>query len=168
MKRASCKKCISDCTGSIVRKWIVSYIFGISEPGLGQAWVGLGERVLLWYRCVFSLFVLHLVIMRVDVNLIQKLCYMEGGIPWRESSFLWATYAQNVFAVCILVRAEMKEWGSCDWLSELWESGGLVPQFTPTLPGREQFACPLFKPSIVQRCGRWPPSVPAFGSKVLG
>lgn len=125
-----------------------------------------GEGVTLGSMC-FQ-FVLHFAIVRVDVNLIQKLCYMEGGIPWRESSFLWTAYAQNLFAVCLLVRAEMKEWGSCDWLSELWESGGLVPQFTPTLHGREHFARPLFKPTIVQRCRRWPPSVPAFGSKVLG
>lgn len=45
---------------------------------------------------------LHVAIKKVDANLIQKLCYMEGVIPWRECSILWTTYPPNLFAVHVL------------------------------------------------------------------
>lgn len=98
---------------------------------------GVGESreggVTLGSVCCLS--VLYLAIMRVDVNLIQKLYSVEAGIFWRETSFLWTAYAQSLFAVSILVRAEMKEWGSCDWLSKLQESEGLAHQFSLTVEG---------------------------------
>ena len=95
--------------------------------------------------------VLYLAIMRVNVNLIQKLYNVEGGIFWRKTSVLWTAYAQNLFAVCILMRAEMKEGGSCDWLSKLQECEGLAHQLSLTVEGRGgQSLTPYSKPRKMQ------------------
>lgn len=74
---------------------------------------------------VLFLFVLHLSIKKVNVNLIQKLCYIERGIPWKEYNILWTT-RPRIYLLCAscedwderirqlgLALCATRIWGSC-------------------------------------------------------
>lgn len=68
----------------------------------GRTGVCVSERGRLFWDQCFLFVCLHFAIKKIDVNLIQKLCYMERGIPWREYSILRTTYPLNLFAVHVL------------------------------------------------------------------
>lgn len=73
-----------------------------------RAGVGVAKRGHYFGTSVFFLFVLHLAVKKVGVNWIQKLRYVEGGIPWRECNILWTTCPESICCVHS-VRPEMKE-----------------------------------------------------------
>ena len=74
---------------------------------------------------------------------------------WKEVSFgerrvSCGQLMPRICLLCSLVRAEMKEWGSCEWLSKLQESEGLAHQFSLAVHRGGQFLTPYSKPRKVQ------------------
>lgn len=139
MKRASCEKCISDRTGNVVRKWIGSYIYVVSEPGLGQ-----GHRSGQGGVILGPMFSFHLFYIWQSRKLM--LIGSRNHAIWREIFLREAIISPEQLvseSVCCVppVRPETKEWGSWNWLSEC-ESLGPFSSVIPNIAGQRALCSP--------------------------